>query len=356
MKQEELLKLVEHIEIPIDIVKQSEMLKNEYLPALILRTSDVRPRIALSLIKEFDLEKNYDVKEIVGNLINKNKFEEFEFWIKEFGLDEDKDWLKKLIKRIILKKGFDTALSLIEKYGLEDEFNVKELIENCFYYLEKYDYDVSSIIEWIRKFGLDKDIDWLKEQVQKMINENKYNVVYYLIKRFDLYKDKEWFKEQIQKIANEKGFELALSLINFLDLKKEFNVEVKEIIGELINQNEFNEAYYYIKIFGLNEDKEWLKEQVQKVVNKKGFDLALEWIKKFKLEEEFDVKKLIEDSLDDEYAEHYVNFVEYWIKEFGLKKNKKWLKRLVQKIYDMGETEIAYKLVNYFNLEKEFKI
>ncbi len=554
MDKKELLKLVEHIEIPIEIIMQSEMLKNEYLHPFILRISDVKPGFALSLIKDFGLKKNFNVKEIVGKLINVNKFREFEFWIKEFDLKEDKEWLKKQIKRIILKKDFDTALSLIKNYGLKDEFNVKKLVErisedfldeddvyNIFYYIENFDlykdkewfqnfvikmfnkgeiddifyyikrfdlgkyldlkelvemiidekkfddayewinefglgkdkewlktqitkiiknkgfnkvydlvekfglgkdkewlkeqlniaipyifyeknkenkkeyvyyvflwisdfgledeFDVKELIEkliinegliesfgWIRKFGLDKDIDWLKEQVQKMINKNKYNVAYYLIKKFDLYKDKEWFKEQIQKMVNEKEFEWALSFINFLDLKKEFDIEVKELIGGLINQEKFDEAYNYIKVFDLDEDKEWLKEQIQKIINQKRFYQAYIWIERFELEEEKDwLKEIVleiynKDRISDvgelinlfhlekefdiekirEIVEELVDAGEFYnsyniVLKTDLKEDKNWLKEQIQKMVNEKEFYWALDWIKDFGLEEEYK-
>ncbi len=331
MKQEDLIKLVKHIEIPIDIVKQSEMLKNEYLHTYILELSNVRPDESLFLIKKYDLEKEFDIKKIIGKLVNKGNYIAFEIWVEELGLDKDKKWLKNQIQKIINKKELFSALSLINTFNLKDKFNVKELIENCFDYLEKYDYDIFSIIEWIKSFGLDEDKEWLKKLVQKIIDKDE--------------------------LLNK-----TLIMIKSFGLKEEF--DIKELIEIKIKEKDFNKAYFWIREFGLDKDKEWLKEQIntiisyiykEKEINKSEkleyVNYVFRWIKSFDLEEEFDIKELVEKLI---IKERFVTNIS-WIKYYDLDKDRKWLKEQVQKMINMRDFEYAYDFINYFNLYRDKK-
>ncbi len=223
MKQEELLKLVEHIEVPYEIIKQSEMLKKEYLPPYISRISEINAERALFLIKEFSLEEQFDLKEMVQWAI---------------------DGIKKR------KKGGESP------------------------------WDVLSVIYFIKDFNLKGEVD-VKPLIQILINGELFDEAIYWIKKMGLEEDREWLKEKIQELIDDNYFDTALTFIYEFYLKDEF--DIKELIEKLVEYNDFDNAFYWIKEFGLGDQSHWIKKLL-KIISIVDDKEAERWIREFELE------------------------------------------------------------------------
>ncbi len=245
-------------------------------------------------------------------------------FIKEFNLKIETKWLKEQVERVVdEKEDFELASDLIEEFGLEG-------------------------------------YKWIKKLVQMIINKKYFNDALAWIKRFDLEEEfgSEKIKELIKKLIKEKkDFYYALYWIMEFGLRKEFEkvddeFDIKKMIEALIyKKKEFGEALYFIEHFSLFEDRDWLKEQVQKMVNKKIFNWVFYFIERFDLEEEFDIKKLLEMAIDEEYFDVAFKY----IKIFGLDEDKEWLKEQIRKIYKMDEIWEARVWIREFDLEEELE-
>ncbi len=253
MKDKEFFKsLVKHIDIPTEILKQSEMLKNEYATSLItILFENKEYEIALSYIKNLRIQRLLDINEIVNiidDLSESGKFSVAYGYAKAFKLKEKiKDLEKGVWNEVTYyytKSDYISALKILIETDISKE-EIENMLSDGLFYSEISEDDLEDLKEFLEEYELKIEIDIFKNVIRELKKYKKYNEIGMLIKVFI---------DVFEKYLDDKLKEIIKIVNLHMYRKKDYEFVRKmfthfPFIEEVIDVVEFSKNYMKIGMF-----------------------------------------------------------------------------------------------------------
>ena len=229
----------------LDYIKEFNIKDVDPKPLVQGLIDDKRYYGALKYIKEFNI-KDIDVKPLIQALIDKKDYNWVLYHIKEFNIDID---YKPLLQKLIDEKDYGWALSYIKEFNLnKDDFKWPEKLEKVAEEKPSLD-QIAHAIKLKPELATDKILDALWKAGSPEYDEIVLDI--YISRGKD---PKPKIQELLD--AGEYDVYAGLHYVKKLGLEKEVDLTkaIDELISTSVSwENEYKDAKYWISLAGLEE-------------------------------------------------------------------------------------------------------